>query len=85
MLHTHFHLHFAVTKKTKGEVWELCKGQCTSEIGKHWLEKKIVLFHVPLDFVRGIRIICVIRNYKFGVKRNTMDSGIFRFPKAINI
>jgi hypothetical protein len=50
------------------------------------LVKKITfLFHAPLDFVRGNRIKSAIRNYKFGVKMNIIDSGIGRFPKAIKI
>ena len=86
MLHTHFHLHVAVTRMAEGRRMEPCKGQCTSEIGKHWLGKKNFFFlHVPMDFVRGNRRICAIPNYKFGVKRNIMDSGVGRVPKAIKI
>jgi hypothetical protein len=38
---------------------------------------------MQLDFFKGNRILCAIRNYKFGVKRNIMESDIGRFPKEI--
>jgi hypothetical protein len=84
VLHTHFHLHVAVTRKTKGRRLGTLQGAMCFRKQKALARKKII-FYVPLDFITGNRIICAIPNYKFEVKRNVMDSGIGRFPKAINI
>lgn len=38
------HLHVAVTRRTKGEDWELSKKQCSSEIGEHSIETFLRFF-----------------------------------------
>jgi len=70
-------------EQTKGRILETLQGAMYFGNRKALVKKKITFFYAPLDFVRGTRIKCAIRNYKFGVKRNIIDSGIGRFPKAI--
>jgi hypothetical protein len=43
MLHTHLHLHVALTEGQTGEAWELFKNNAVSEIGEHSIEKYFYL------------------------------------------
>jgi hypothetical protein len=39
VLHTHLHIHVALTRRAKGEAGSPPKSNALSENGEHWLEK----------------------------------------------
>ena len=54
VLHTRLHIHTALTRRVKEEVWQYSKKQWSRNSGKHWIQKyyhviKLVLRHTERD------------------------------------